>query len=279
MVFLAIIIYILSNIFPRWILKERYKQLEDIFSWKIPFMKLSGLVFTILLAFLVTFGISISTKDRYIENRNAIYGLEFNSVMEELGFWDGMKIISINGEKIERVSDIVKKIVLVDGEIEVVVEKNGIQSKIILSQTDQNLILQNPDTKPVVPIMCDSSGKNEIRISTKNFEFSDVLNTFGSLWKQALIFINPNPSPFQSLGGFVVISAITNFRGYLMVLSLNLIIVVILNFLPLPGFSLGNFSVSVIETIRKKQYNLKMKRIIGWISIFLVIGILIIRMI
>lgn len=279
MIFIAIIIYVFFNLVPKWILKEKYKELEDKFSWEIPLIKLTGFGLSILLAFLLTFGITKSTKDKFIENKNAIYGLEFNSTMEELGFQDSMKIKSINGEGIDRVSDIVKKILLENGEIEVVVEKSGIQSKMILSEADKISIIQNAKTNPVVPIMYDSNGKNEIIITTKNYGFSEVLERFGTLWKQAVIFINPNPSPYQGLGGFVVISNIKNVRGYLMGLSLNLIILSILNLLPLPGFSIGNFAVSVIETFRKKHYNKRRKLVIGWISIFLVIGILIIRMI
>ena len=276
--YIAIIIYVLFNLAPKWILKERYKLLENNFSWKIPFLKLTGFGFSFLFAFLLIFGITKSTKDKFIENKNAIYGFEFNSVMKEFGFQDSMKIKSINGEDIGRVSDIVKKILLENGEIEVAVEKNEIQSKIILSDADKISLIQNHKTNPVVPIMYDSNGENEIIITTKNYGFSDVLDRFGTLWKQAVIFINPNPSAYKGLGGFVAISRINNFRDYLMVFSLNLIILGILNFLPLPGFSMGNFVVSVIETLRKKIYNKKKKRVIGWISIFLVIVILIVRM-
>jgi ribosomal protein S13 len=279
MIFIAIIIYVLFNLAPKWILKEKYKLFEDKFSWKIPFMKLTGFGFSILFAFLLTSGITITTKDKFIENKNAIYGFEFNSLMKELGFQDSMKIKSINGEEIDRVSDIVKKILLENDEIEVVVEKSGIQSKIRLSEADKISIMQNPKTNHIVPIRYDPNGENEIIITTKNYGFSEILNRFGTLWEQAVILINPIPSPYPGLGGFVAISTIKDVRGYLMVLSITLIILVILNLLPLPGFSIGNFAISVIETLRKKQYNKKRKHIIGWISIFLIIVILILRMI
>jgi membrane-associated protease RseP (regulator of RpoE activity) len=278
MIVFAIIIYILLNLTPKWILKERYNQLESNFNWTIPFIKLTGLVFCFFLAFLLIFGTTKSTKDTYIENKNAVYGLEFNNTMEVFGFQDSMKIKSINGQGIDRVSDIVKKIILENGETEVVVEKNGIQSIIILSEADKISIMQNPKTTPALPIMYDLNGENEILITTTNYGFSEVLDRFGTLWKQALIIINPNLSVYKSIGGFVSISKINNIRGYLMVFSLNLVIIGILNLLPLPGFSMGNLLISTIETLRKKLYNKKRKRVIGWISIFLVIGILIIRL-
>ena len=77
---------------PKWILKERYNQLENNFNWTIPFTKLTGFVFCFFFSFLLIFGITISTKDTYIENKNTIYGLEFNNTMEEFGFQDSMEI-------------------------------------------------------------------------------------------------------------------------------------------------------------------------------------------
>lgn len=278
MILLAIAIYILLNLTPKWILKERYNQLENNFNWTIPFLKLTGFVFCFFLAFLLIFGITKSSKDTYIENKNAIYGLEFNNTMEKFGFQDGMKVKSINGQEIERVSDILKRINIESGDIEVSVEKNGIQDKIVLSDSDKVILMQNHSTNQIVPIMHDSNGENEIIQTEKSFGFSDVIERFSTLWKQALILINPNPSTYKSIGGFVSISKINNIRGYLMVLSLNLIIIGILNLLPLPGFSIGNFAISTIETLRKKLYNKKRKRLIGWISILLVVGFLIIRL-
>jgi hypothetical protein len=279
MIVVAIIIFVLLNLAPKWILREKYNQLEDNFNWKIPFVKLTGLVFSLFLAFLLIFGITKSTKDTFIENKNAVYGLEFNNTMEDFGFQDSMKIKSINGEEIDRVSDIVKKIIIESGDIEVSVEKCGIQAKIVLSDSDKILLMQNHKTKPIVPIMFDSNGENEIVLTTKSYGFSDVIDRFGTLWKQALILINPNPSAYKRLGGLVAVSKVNNFRGYLMVFSSNLITIGIINMLPLPGFSIGNFVISAIETLRKRLYNKKLKRIIGWISILLVIVILAVSLI
>lgn len=278
MIIIAIIIYILLNLTPKWILKERYNQLENNFNWTIPFIKLSGFVFCFFLAFLLIFGTTKSTKDTYIQNKNAIYGLEFDNTMKEFGFQDSMKIKSINGQEIERVSDVLKRIIIESGDIEVSVEKNGIQSKIVLSDSDKIILMQNHSVYPIVPIMYDSNGENEIIQTEKSYGFSEVIERFATLWKQALILINPNPSTYKGIGGLVSISKINNVRGYLMVFSLNLIIIGILNLLPLPGFGIGNFVISAIETLRKKLYNKKRKRIIGWISIFLVIGFLILSL-
>lgn len=277
MILIAIFIYAVMNLLPKWILKRKYGNLEDNFNWTIPLTKLSGLVFSFLIAFLLTFGITKSTKDVFVKNSDAVYGLQFDRIMKEFGFQDSMRIKSINGEEIDRVSNILKEMLLKDGDVEVSVELNGVQHEIILRRPDKLRLLKNPGSNPIVPIM--TNGKNKIKVTTVDYGFSDVLNRFGTLWDQAIFFINPEPAVHTGLNRFVVISKINNFRGYLMVLSLNLTIVGILNFLPLPGFSIGNFIVSVIETLRKKRYNDKRKRIIGWIAIFLVIAAFVTSMI
>lgn len=240
-------------------------------------MKLSGFGFSFLLAFLLTFGLTKSTKDKFLENKNAIYGFEFNSIMEEFGFQDGMKIKSINGNVIDRTSSILTKILTENGNIELSVEKNGIQNKIIISDADKIKLMQNPKEKPIVPIIYDSNGKNEVIVTTSSYSFSDVLDRFGTLWNQALIIINPNQSSYKGIGGFKTLSKNSNFKSYISVLSLSLIILGILNMLPLPGFSLGVFLISVIETLRRNLFNQKRKRAIGLLSIILVVVILGIR--
>lgn len=277
MILIAIFIYAVMNLIPKWILKRKYGNLEDNFNWTTPLTKLSGLVFSFLIAFLLTFGITKSTKDSFIENSNAVYGLQFDRIMKEFGFQDSMRIKSINGEEIDRVSNILKEMLFKDGDVEVSVELNGVQQEIFLRRPDKLRLLKNPGLNPIVPIM--TNGKNEIKVTTVDYGFSEVLNRFGTLWDQAMFLINPKPSVRKGLNRFVATSKINNFRAYLMVLSLNLIIVGILNFLPLPGFGIGNFIVSGIETLRKKRYNDKRKRIIGWISILLVIAMLVTSMI
>jgi len=277
MILIAVIIYVLMNLIPSWILKDKYKQLENRFSWKIPILKLTGLAMSILIAFMLIFGITKSTRDTFIENKNAIYGLEFNKEMKEFGFQDGMRIKSINGREIDRVSDIIKLIILEDGETQVLLEKDGVNKEIVLNNRDKLTLIQHSSHNIIEPIFRDGDGNNKIKVTIKNYSFLDALNKFGIVWKQAMVLINPTPSAYTSIGGFIVISKINSIQGFLMILSLNLILLGIINLLPLPGFSMGNFGISLVETLRKKNYDRKKKRIVGLITILLIIVFLGIR--
>lgn len=238
-------------------------------------MKLSGLFLSLILAFLLTLGITFSTKDSFIENKNAVYGLRFNSEMKEFGFRDSMRIKYINGEEIDRVSDIVKKILLKNGNIVVSVELDGDEQEIIINDSQKSELIQKRGSYPVAPIM--TNGGDEIKVTTANHGFGDVLIHFGDLWKQAMYFINPEHKANDKMGGFIYVSEIKNILGYFMMLAINLLIVIIINLLPLPGFGVGNSVISAIETYRKKLYNKKRKLIIGWISILIIVSILVIR--
>lgn len=263
-------VYAVFNFCPKWVLREKYKSLHDNFSWKIPFLKLSGLLLSLILSFMLIFVITISTRDSFIKNSDAVYGFEFNHELKELGFQDGMRIYYINGEKIDRVSDILPTIAFRSGDVEVSVELNGVREKIILGELEKKLLLRLEHfSKPIAPIMTD--GENEIKITTIHYGFSDVLNEFGSLWNQAKLFVNPYSFSINEDVGYITFgNYYGSVRSYIMGFSSSLIILVVINLLPLPGLSIGNFLISVIENLRKKHFNKEIKQVIIFISILCV---------
>jgi membrane-associated protease RseP (regulator of RpoE activity) len=271
MIIIVIIFYLILNNTPKWILKANYQKLEKSFSWKIPFLKITPLIFSFLFAFLIVSSVTLSTEKKFIENKNAIHGLKFKNYMHSLGFKDNMKITSINNEKIDKVSDILMKILNENDKSIVSVERNGIKENIVLDYSDRTLLIQNFTTDAIIPIKYDSNGENEIVISSKNQNFSDAYYMFHNLWKQAVKLVNPNIPNYNGLGGFISFSKVNSFRGYLIFFSYVLILFGIINTLPIPGFSLGNILISTIETIRKKAFEKKRLRIIRFSSIILVV--------
>ncbi|MDE5422638.1 M50 family metallopeptidase [Ancylomarina sp. DW003] len=266
MILVVISIYILVGLIPKWILKKDYETLCDNFSWKIPLFKLSGLLVSLSLAFILISIVTFSTKKQFIENKNAIYGLEFNTVMENLGFEDGMKIKSINDKAVNKISDIIPTIILEYDKSSVSIDKDGIESLITLDSKAKGQLLQSVNHDYIKPIM--HEGDKYIKITTVNNDISDVFFRFKTLWNKAMNFINPSP---KDVGGFMVFSAQTNVVGYAIYFSYTLILLGIVNLLPMPGFNIGNAIISTIEIKRRKYYNRKKKRIVGLISIVLVI--------
>ena len=271
MIIIVIIFYLILANTPKCILKGNYEKLEKNFSWKIPLFKITPIIFSLLFALLIVSAVTLSTEKKFIENKNAIHGLKFKNYMHSLGFEDTMKIISINNEKIDKVSDILINILNENDKSIVSVEQNGIKGKIVLDGSDRTLLIQNLTADAIIPIKYDSNGENEIVISSKSQNFSDACYVFHNLWEQALKLVNPNIPNYNGLGRFISFSKVNSFRGYLIFFSYLLILSGIINTLPIPGLSVGNILISIIEVIRKKVFDKKRLRIIRFSSILLVV--------
>lgn len=75
MILLSILIHLVGNYLPKWILSKN-KQMNTI-------MKLSGLFADFFVAFLILLLIHLfSPKAYYVNNKDAINGLEFNETMQ-----------------------------------------------------------------------------------------------------------------------------------------------------------------------------------------------------
>ena len=193
MIIIVIIFYLILNNIPKWILKANYKKLEKSFSWKIPFLKITPLIFSFLFAFLIVSGVTLSTEKKFIENKNAIHGLKFKNYMHRLGFEDNMKITSINNEKIDKVSDILIKILNENDKSIVSVELNGIKENIVLDHSDRTLLIQNFTTDAIIPIKYDSNGENKIiaYIFTSIFALFSISSLY-QLFKIRILKISKN---------------------------------------------------------------------------------------
>lgn len=275
---LAIIIYIILSLAPRWVLRKKYKVLESEYSWKTPFFKLVGLLLTFFLAFVLVSWVTMTTTRQFIENKNAVHGFEFSSTMKEFGFQDSMKINTVNGKEVESASTIFADILLDDGETAIVVEKNGIVETIIISENDREELLNDMTNKPLRPIMYDSKGGNESEITEESYGFTEALKEFKLLYRNALFFINPSSIDLKEIGGFYL-AGTYDFRAFLIGLSSNLLVIGILNILPLPGFAFGNFLISVIENVRKKLFPKRRKRVVQGVSVLIVVLLLVLRMV
>jgi len=280
MILIAIVLLILGNFAPKWILKRRYIEFQDSFSWKSSLLKFSGMATCLLLALSLTIGVTLTSKDRFVLNKNAIYGLEFSKELKAIGFENGDRIIFIDENEIDRVSDIIEQILFTKPDVKVEIIRKDIHKTLIINENDIYTIINSRSISHVKAKMQPDSilGNNfkEVEISESRFGILNAFENFNHSWKYVISLIIPQNSSYNDIGGFPAITRATNIQGYLMILTLNLIFIAILNFIPLPGFNFGNFIVSVLENYRKKYYNKRLIKIIKIISIgFVIILILI----
>jgi regulator of sigma E protease len=92
-------------------------------AWQRLFVMIGGVLFNIILAFIIYAGILCKWGDDYIATRD-VSGIMCDPVAVEMGFRDGDKIIAVNGKPVERFYDIQKRITLYR-ETEITVERNG----------------------------------------------------------------------------------------------------------------------------------------------------------
>ncbi|GAA3632126.1 RIP metalloprotease RseP [Flavivirga jejuensis] len=101
-------------------------------AWQRLIIMLGGVTVNFLLAILIYVGMSYFYGDKYLPNENIKDGLLIEStVANEAGLHTGDKIIAVDGDKIEKFSEISEKVLF--GK-EIVVERNGMQSTITMPE-------------------------------------------------------------------------------------------------------------------------------------------------
>ena len=105
-------------------------------AWQRLMVMLAGVTMNVLLAMLIYTGIRYVYGESYLRNEDAKWGYTFSEAGERLGFRDGDKVISVDGEVLDGVNDLRNKLLLTEGGREVVVNRGGEQVIINISFDD-----------------------------------------------------------------------------------------------------------------------------------------------
>ena len=96
-------------------------------AWQRLCVMVAGVVMNILLAMIIYTGIRYVHGESYMANEDVKWGYEFNEAAERMGFRDGDKFISVDGEGLDDVNDMRSRLLLTEGDRTVTVERNGEQ--------------------------------------------------------------------------------------------------------------------------------------------------------
>jgi regulator of sigma E protease len=96
-------------------------------AWKRFLVMIAGVVMNVLLAMMIYTGIRYAYGESYMANDDVRWGYVFNDAGKKMGFQDGDKVISIDGESIDDMMDIRSMLLLTEDAREVVVERGGEQ--------------------------------------------------------------------------------------------------------------------------------------------------------
>ena len=107
-------------------------------------------------------GICYTWGDNYFSNEDARWGYTFNEAGRKLGFQDGDRIVSIDGEAVDNVNKIVNALIITEGERRVVVEREGRQVELTLPLGELIEMRQNKGYEDLLalrmPFLIDSAG-------------------------------------------------------------------------------------------------------------------------
>ena len=96
-------------------------------AWQRFCVMVAGVVMNILLAMFIYSGIRYVYGESYMANEDVQWGYEFNEAAERMGFRDGDKCISVDGEPLDDVNEMRSRLLLTESDRTVVVERAGEQ--------------------------------------------------------------------------------------------------------------------------------------------------------
>jgi regulator of sigma E protease len=165
-------------------------------AWQRLLIMLGGVMMNFLFAMIIYIGVLYAWGETYLPTDNVPFGIEVNEVGKEIGFQNGDKIISVEGNHVENFMKIIPTIVLDDART-VQVQRDGKIINIEISDADLAMLLKSKEVmtwrKPfdiqVGNIVNDSpadeaglqKGDVFVSIDGKQFEyydqFADYLNS------------------------------------------------------------------------------------------------------
>ena len=126
-------------------------------AWQRLIVMLAGITMNVLLAMGIYSAMLYTWGENYYHNDDMVYGYSFNEAGESLGFVDGDKIISIDGEAIGNVREIDKKLIIADKNRSVVVERGGEQVTLTLPLEELVAMRENGSIigfyQPIIPFV------------------------------------------------------------------------------------------------------------------------------
>lgn len=105
-------------------------------AWQRLIVMVAGVVMNALMAVAIYSGMLYTWGERYYHNDDMVNGYIFNDEAEALGFADGDRILSIDGEKIGNVREINERLLIVDHDLEVELLRGGEQVSIVLAMDE-----------------------------------------------------------------------------------------------------------------------------------------------
>ncbi len=94
-------------------------------AWQRFLVMVAGVVMNVVLAIAIYCAVCYTWGDTYLSNDDARWGYNFNEAGQELGFRNGDRIVSIDGQRPDDIREIVNDLLITETDRRVVVERDG----------------------------------------------------------------------------------------------------------------------------------------------------------
>ena len=124
-------------------------------AWQRFCVLVAGVTMNVITAFVIYCGISYAWGEQYLANEDVVagYGYSFNADGESLGFRDGDGIISINDENIVNSASVLSRIILADGDLQVMLLRNGYPTGVVVPYEKINQLRKKEDFGEVCRVL------------------------------------------------------------------------------------------------------------------------------
>lgn len=119
-------------------------------AWQRFFVMFGGVFFNFILAILIYSATLFTWGEEYLRNEDAVYGVHCNDLAKEIGFENGDKIISFDGEKVEKFN-----------ELQVVLARNQAQTSQVIRSEESKEISIDP---VFIPAVLNTPGMFSLRV-------------------------------------------------------------------------------------------------------------------
>ena len=129
-------------------------------AWQRFLVMIAGVVMNVVLAVAIYIGVCYAWGDSYFSNEDAKWGYNFNEAGHSLGFCDGDRLVSIDGEAVENPMVFLNSLLITESDRRVVVERDGKQVELTLPLEELIAMRQNKEYERLLvqrmPFLIDS---------------------------------------------------------------------------------------------------------------------------
>ncbi len=106
-------------------------------AWQRLIVMIAGVTMNVILAIVIYSGMLCHWGEKYYHNDDMVNGYIFNEEAEALGFVDGDRIVSVNGESIVNIEkEFLPQLIIVDHDVDVCVLREGVETNFTIPITE-----------------------------------------------------------------------------------------------------------------------------------------------